>query len=74
MSIFLEEGVEVFEAGDGNLTQQCCELALPLLAVSQDGCLQGRAVQQNELDVEDGLLSLHIVGHLGVPGHAKKGQ
>ena len=72
VSVFLEEGVELFEAGDGNLTQQRCELALPFLTVRQDGCLQGRAIQQNKLDVEDGLLRLHVVGYFSVPGNEKR--
>lgn len=66
LCVFLEKFVELFEAVDGDLTEQGGELVLPLLAVRQDGRLQGRAVKQHKLDVDDCLLCLYVVGHFGV--------
>ena len=66
LSVCAQKCGQLLEFCGGNLIQQVSELVLPLLTVSQDGKLEGRAVQQDELDVEDGLLCLHIVGHLSV--------
>ena len=68
LSIVLEEGVQFIEVGRRDLKQQVGELILPLLAMAQDGKLQGRAVKQYKLDVEDGFLLLGIVSHLSVSG------
>lgn len=64
--------MEVLEPAGGDGTEQGGKLVLPLCAVAQNGVLQGRAIQQNKLDVQNGFLGLHIVGHLIVSKDIKK--
>ena len=51
----------------GHFQQELVEPRLPLVAVSHDGNLDGRAVQQDEVLVHQGVLLLDIVGHFRVP-------
>ena len=55
-----------------NLVEEVSELALPLLAVTEDGKLERLAVQQHKLDVDYCLHALHIVDHLRVPVTRRK--
>ena len=71
LSVLFEEVVEFFELGGGDLPEQRGELVLPLLAVGEDRLFEWRAVEQHELDVQDRLLGLHVVGHFVVPGWDK---
>ena len=70
----LEEGVHVTELLGGHLQEEAMEPLLPLGAVCQDGPLDGRAVQQNKLLVDQRVLLLDIVGYLRVPEEGGEGE
>ena len=70
----LEEGVHVRELLGGHLQEEAVEPLLPLGAVCQDGPLDGRAVQQNKLLVDQRVLLLDVVGYLRVPEEGGVGR
>lgn len=70
LCILLQVGVQLQEAPGCHLLEQSRELVLPLVAVLHQRELEIRAVQQHKLDVEDGLLLLHIISNLCVAERA----
>ena len=64
--VLLQEPGELLQLLGGHLPEESGELVLPLVAVGEKRELQRGTVEQDELDVEHGLLLLHVVADLCV--------
>ena len=65
-SIVFEECKQLGEFLTGHVMQHSGELILPFIAVTQQGKLEWRAVQQHKLNVQNRLFLLYIVGNFSV--------
>ena len=63
----LHKLVQLRQFGYSHLLEDPREAILPFVAVAKDGEFERRWVQQDELDVDNGLLLLDVIGDFSVP-------
>ena len=67
LRVLLHERVQLCQFVGGHFLEYTSETILPLVAVAQDGELEQRRVEQDELNVNDSLFLLNIISDLGIP-------
>ena len=64
--VVLQELVQIRQFLRSHLGEECCELVLPLVAMTKQSKLERGAVEHDKLNVEDCFLLLDIVGNFSV--------
>lgn len=69
--VFLEKLMKVLEGLASHLSKQGSKLILPFITVTEKSKLEGGAIKQNKLNVEDCFFFLYIVSYFSVPAWKK---